>query len=255
MDNTSVNFQFEEFAEDFLDITSDEKKSLCKFLKESEDLSKEDLLQIQLKRLSSEEESLKVWSQVSTFKDYCKSMVSYLSGYLYIAPGVCGPLDTESYLILTELVTITNLGFPTLNSQPAVTNSSQNWRQLPFVDLFCPKNLADKFVDSLKNASVVIQKYGGKPKISIHPKHQTYLNSKKTSLALGQKFQDETWNPDFSTSLSITPLDESDFESFLMGTPDEFQEKMFVENVFVSIIGTDYSNHIFSQIISVIKNL
>lgn len=246
-----------EFFSNFSYILSDEKLSLTKFLSLPDDISTKELRSKVWENFLSVDDSEKVWEDVGNLAEFCETMVRYLKGELYVCPGMCGPLDTESYLILPELIELTSLGFPTFCSQPGISKLKTVtgiWNQLPFVDFICSKKIYKDLVKLLsKEMTVFLIVYGKPEKHYIHPDHKPFIRNKR--LIISENLETSACGISYSLKTSQDSSDsDNHFEScFCTCVSEDFTNKVPEENVLIQAIGTDFSNQLFSQILNIVK--
>lgn len=249
----SVDLEY--WKEQMKACSPDELAALFQQMKLSSDSSVEDALEAVSKIQLDASSSLKNWRDVSTVEEFISATENFLKGILICSPGHCGPLDTESYLILPKLLELTKLGCPTTNSQPAIqgTTNSVTWRQLPFVNFFCPIKIVDQVKEQLSNRYTITSKvYGTKLTCSLHPSHIVKGDRIATSLHL----RGDIWVcGSGGSSIDITHYPDDEIQINLDGCQASCQKTILSEYAFMCVFSPVYSNQMFNDIIAAIKAL
>jgi hypothetical protein len=240
-------------------ISPKEKAALIKFLNLSEDATIDVIAEAQWKKFESFEKSEEIWESVASVKEYIDNMIKFLSGKLMRSPSHGCPLDNESYLILPELMRLTQLGCPTFDSQPWEINYTydrKEFQQLPYLMFFCPTKMAPLLQEELAKKYTVMRKgFNQKAVLNLHPRNKEKDFSTLTSI----KNSEGKWVPDEPEVSEFVENLTSDEVMFFENATQDCQkscEKDLQENyTCVVVVGTEYSNAIFANIISLIEKL
>jgi hypothetical protein len=259
VDNGVEYYTYQQFHKRIEHMTSKERQAIIKFMGLSHDATTDEIAQTKWKQFESFSKSEEMWGSVESTKEYIDHMLKFLTGSLMMTSGYGGPLDPESYLILPELIRLTQLGCPTLNSQPGEERiyGDKLGRQLPYVEFFCPKRMAISLQQEIaKNYTVLMKCHGQDEVFNIDPRNK----EGEFSALQSTKNSEGKWVPDDGSVTDCIQSLGGEEGDYRFSTETQFCENSCLVNfqqnyAYMIVIGKDYSNSMFSNIITSVENL
>ena len=241
----------DEWKKETRKILPAELKAILQFLKLPPQSSIDNLINLMISNLPNEDDTCKVWEKVSTPEEFVQATLMYLSGKLCHTIGHGGPLWGESYIILPKLYKLTELGCPTLESQPFREFEVEGGTcfQIARVSFLCPNKIVHRISQILIKTYHTSVTAGNKPTIYMVSPSSKIGNAIPLTFVIlknGKMIGDQFW--------SITTGHHRKMEFNILGCKPACEEKMFNTYSHVTVYGTSTTNKLFTDVIAAVKS-